>query len=841
MGEVKFGLFLIQLSLVSALNVYIAPPAVLQPAKTKVMLSCETSSTNDNIEITWEIDDKEVPLMPASGLMKEEVYVLANNSLYIKSLRRRNTGEYTCIATEDNVKRYAKVKVEIAYLQKVDVINPLMVFHNTDAKIACVKPLGKPMPSVSWKFNGLPLTPPGRYNIDWTLTIKQPLSEKDEGNYTCVASNTFKVRERDTSLKVTIFGNLEVTPQTRQILEKENSKFTCTSKAVPPLPVLWNRLKKSCNIKSGIQSCQTAIEKIPVNGTVTSKDGELIISNAVYTDAGEYLCSATLGSEMQSESVRLNVTELVKVNAALQYNKPTRNLRTQKNTSLRCFFRGDGNITYSWSKLNATKLPDNMKVKNSTLEITNLNFKDAGVYVCTAKGDHNSASSRVRLVVFRSAEFVVKPENVSVVLGKSAWVHCQGEGDPEPKVSYLRNNKDELRNNSNYEVWPNGTMQIKKMTKDDVGTFHCWLTQSYHIGATSFSVKIKEAQKVEESGSMMKTVAIAVGCAGVYILLVIGLMIYCRARRARLIKKGIITEVEDGEFAKEPLMNNESIPLEERERALEKWNFPREDVEEIQTLGHGKMGRVFKARAAGITRDEKSTLVAVKQFDGTGEDYKAEFDLEVEMFSQLNHDNVARLMGVNVDVTPYYIITEFSDEGDLKEYLQSKPDLTPTERLNISFGVASGMEYLIKQRYVHRDLAARNCVVFPNNGVKVSFLSLCEDVYSDDYYLLNDIPVPLRWLSPEAIKSGHYSEKSDVWSFGVTMWEIFSGGKKPYADLDNKEVQESVCSDVRLPTLVECPKHVTAVMERCWLVDISQRPTFEELTCAIAEINLDKE
>lgn len=104
--------------------------------------------------------------------------------------------------------------------------------------------------------------------------------------------------------------------------------------------------------------------------------------------------------------VAFPLLELVKVNAALQYNKPTRNLRTQKNTSLRCFFRGDGNITYSWSKLNATKLPDNMKVKNSTLEITNLNFKDAGVYVCTAKGDHNSASSRVRLVVFSKLNFL---------------------------------------------------------------------------------------------------------------------------------------------------------------------------------------------------------------------------------------------------------------------------------------------------------------------------------------------------------------------------------------------------------------------------------------------------
>ena len=123
---------------------------------------------------------------------------------------------------------------------------------------------------------------------------------------------------------------------------------------------------------------------------------------------------------------------------------------------------------------------------------------------------------------------------------------------------------------------------------------------------------------------------------------------------------GIISEIEDNGFAKDPLMGNEVIPLENG-KCLDRWQFPRNDLEEIETLGHGKMGRVFKANATGIT-NAKQTLVAVKEFDGKGEEHQAEFDLEFEMFAQLNHDNVVRLLGITTDKQPTFIITEYSEE-----------------------------------------------------------------------------------------------------------------------------------------------------------------------------------
>ena len=163
-------------------------------------------------------------------------------------------------------------------------------------------------------------------------------------------------------------------------------------------------------------------------------------------------------------------------------------------------------------------------------------------------------------------------------------------------------------------------------------------------------------------------------------------------------------------------------------------------------------------------------------------------------------------------------------------------------QLEMCFSIASGMEYLIKLRYIHRDLAARNCIVYSNNNVKVSFLSLCEDTYSNDYHLLNGVPVPLRWLSPEAIQAENYSEKSDVWSFGVTMWELFSAGEQqPYGEFDNEKVLEGICKDLRLAKPGDCPQSAYEVMQKCWIVDTSKRPSFEELTSLIADINIDGE
>ena len=165
-------------------------------------------------------------------------------------------------------------------------------------------------------------------------------------------------------------------------------------------------------------------------------------------------------------------------------------------------------------------------------------------------------------------------------------------------------------------------------------------------------------------------------------------------------------------------------------------------------------------------------------------------------------------------------------------------DLTDTARLKMAACMASGMEYLIQLHYIHRDLACRNCIPYPDHSVKVSFLSICEDLYHDDYYLLNNIPVPLRWLSPEAIQSEAYSEKSDVWSFGVTVWEMFSHGATPYGDVRNDKVVQGVCKELRLTQPAGCPLAVYEVMQQCWLTDVNARPTFLQLTNMLNDINL---
>jgi len=167
--------------------------------------------------------------------------------------------------------------------------------------------------------------------------------------------------------------------------------------------------------------------------------------------------------------------------------------------------------------------------------------------------------------------------------------------------------------------------------------------------------------------------------------------------------------------------------------------------------------------------------------------------------------------------------------------LNKNKNLEISDLLGMSICIANGMDYLVKQQYMHRDLAARNCVVRSNKSVMVSFLSLCEDTYKDDYYSLNDVPVPLRWLSPEAIQEESYSVKSDVWSFGITIWEVFSLGEKPYSSLDNEAVLKGVCADLRLTKPDNCPDSVYGILEKCWNATSSERPIFADLKTLLSD------
>jgi len=824
-----------------AVNVFVDPPSVATAAKSSVYVSCDVMPRT-GIRVTWKKDDKDVPLYPIGGSAKDMAYVFANNNtLYIGSVKRRHTGEYTCVAFSQTTGEtvFKSTTITIQYMQQLEEIDPVLVYKGTKAEVHCIEPLAKPFATVSWMFNGAPIPASDRVKQDgWTLEINS-VTLNEQGSYTCVATNIAKTRMVNASLQVIIPGDVTVTPKRDEIKEGEQTSFTCKSLAIPPLPTTWKRVTKVC-----AQQCNQVDTVIDAENIerITIKDGKLSIKDALPSDKGKYKCEASLGSTFDATAVDLNVIEKIKEDQISHQRYQAKDVRA-KNVTISCRFQGDGLYKVSWSRVNSStpSLPSKMKANTTVLTIPDLQFEDMGLYRCTAVGVFNTARADVQLDVYESPIFNTKPSNVSAPEGESVWINCNGDGVPKPQVSYHKDGQTGL-NETHFVQLANNTLYIKQVQKENEGVYYCWLTQKHGIVSETFRIVVKDPLPPPKPSTspMGRTVGIAVGCAGVYILLVIGLMIYCRARRARLLKQGIITEVEDGDM-KDPLFANEEIPLQNC-KSPDEWQYPRDQLSNVITLGYGKMGRVFKANAKEIKEGVPETLVAVKEFEGSGEPLKQEFDLEMEMFVQLNHENVVKLLGVSSLTTPYFLIIEYGAMGDLKQHLMnSTRTFTSQEYLNMAYSIASGMEYLVRLRYIHRDLSTRNCIVMNENNIKISFLSLCEDVYKDDYYLLNNIPVPLRWLSPEAILNEAYSEKSDVWSFGVTIWEIFSAGKRPYVEYDNEKVRDGVCKDLRLPALAGCPPVVYDIMKRCWNHIAGERPSFKDIVLLINEINLEKE
>lgn len=822
-------------NITTAVTVIVEPRNVLQAAKTEVFVNCTTSPVED-AQIIWNKGEENIPSY--SEGTKDEVYVLPNNTLYLKSLKKKEAGTYTCNAFLTLEKLFQTVVIEVAFLQKLNPIDPVKVLQGYVAEIVCEEPVGKPQPKVKWLYNGATISPDNP-NIDsssWTLRIKKTMLS-DAGNYTCVAFNSVAERTAEAKLTVVVVGDVEVSPISNSIKEGESATFKCESKSDPPLNVKWKRDIETCSTTGSSDSvCKVSKEDVIPSDRVIISSGTLSIKNASVKDEGIYLCETELSTQISSAKVQLNVFELMKVDKSLHNEIQTCDRLRQNNTKITCHFKGDGKYSIQWTRLSPnTIFNSNMKVVNDSIYISDLKFEDMGHFKCEAVGEYNNATAYVNFIVYEHPQFVISPKNITAYIGEPAWVHCQGKGFPKPRVYILRGKKDGGNLNNSYFVQlPNDTFYIKSLKKEYSGEYFCWLIEQYGSISDTFSITVLEKEVSTGKGSPMgRTVGIAVGCAGVYILLVIGLMIYCRARRARLFKKGKLVEVDGEPLAEDRLLGASDIPL----ISIEKLIFNYENLQEIMVLGYGKFGKVFKAHAKGICEDGTDTLVAVKVFEETPvNNVLSAFNKETEDLMQFQNNYVVRLLGL-VRESPFCIITEYSELGDLKEYLQTNKSISSSARLHMCTCIAKGMSYLATLNYVHRDLAARNCILFSQNEVKVSFLSLCNTTYKDDYYLLNNLLAPVRWLAPESIREDIYNEKTDVWSFSVTMWEIFSSEVQPFYGVSNEEVVNRIGKDLQFTIPSNCPKTLYKIMTRCWLVNAFDRPTFDELLSLMAEIS----
>uniref|UniRef100_A0A674A6V6 Fibroblast growth factor receptor n=1 Tax=Salmo trutta TaxID=8032 RepID=A0A674A6V6_SALTR len=281
-----------------------------------------------------------------------------------------------------------------------------------------------------------------------------------------------------------------------------------------------------------------------------------------------------------------------------------------------------------------------------------------------------------------------------------------------------------------------------------------------------------------------------------------------------------------------------------------RWELPRDRLVLGKPLGEGCFGQVVMGEALGMDKEKPNrvTKVAVKMLksDATEKDL-SDLISEMEMMKIIGkHKNIINLLGACTQDGPLYVIVEYASKGNLREYLRARrppgmeycynPDQVPIENMSIkdlvscAYQVARGMEYLSSKKCIHRDLAARNVLVTEDNVMKIADFGLARDIHHIDYYKkTTNGRLPVKWMAPEALFDRIYTHQSDVWSFGVLLWEIFTLGGSPYPGVPVEELFKLLKEGHRMDKPSTCTHELYMMMRDCWHAVPSHRPTFKQL------------
>lgn len=261
---------------------------------------------------------------------------------------------------------------------------------------------------------------------------------------------------------------------------------------------------------------------------------------------------------------------------------------------------------------------------------------------------------------------------------------------------------------------------------------------------------------------------------------------------------------------------------------VDSWEVPRENVEILEELGLGNFGMVYRGCLNG-------TQVAIKTIsESASQREKNEFLNEASVMKNFSTFHIIKLLGVVSIGNPPFVIMELMEKGDLKTYLRGIRDseMVPNASriMRMAAEIADGMAYLESKKFVHRDLAARNCMVSKDLVCKIGDFGMARDIYETDYYKIGKKGLlPIRWMAPENLSDGVFTSDSDVWSFGVVLYEILTLAEIPYQGFSNEEVLNYVLHKGVLNVPRNCPENIQKIMEKCFKWRPSDRPTFMEI------------
>uniref|UniRef100_A0A8C9G551 Receptor protein-tyrosine kinase n=1 Tax=Pavo cristatus TaxID=9049 RepID=A0A8C9G551_PAVCR len=332
-----------------------------------------------------------------------------------------------------------------------------------------------------------------------------------------------------------------------------------------------------------------------------------------------------------------------------------------------------------------------------------------------------------------------------------------------------------------------------------------------------------------------RTPLIAAGViGGLFIIVIMGLTFAVYVRRKSIKKKRALRRFLETELV-EPLTPSGTAPNQAQLRILKETELKR-----VKVLGSGAFGTVYK----GIWVPEGETVkipVAIKILnETTGPKANVEFMDEALIMASMDHPHLVRLLGVCLSPT-IQLVTQLMPHGCLLDYVHEHKDNIGSQLLlNWCVQIAKGMMYLEERRLVHRDLAARNVLVKSPNHVKITDFGLARLLEGDEKeYNADGGKMPIKWMALECIHYRKFTHQSDVWSYGVTIWELMTFGGKPYDGIPTREIPDLLEKGERLPQPPICTIDVYMVMVKCWMIDADSRPKFKELAAEFSRMARD--
>eukprot|EP00079_Xenopus_tropicalis_P033017 XP_017946788.1 PREDICTED: fibroblast growth factor receptor 3 isoform X6 [Xenopus tropicalis] len=485
------------------------------------------------------------------------------------------------------------------------------------------------------------------------------------------------------------------------------------------------------------------------------------------------------------------------------------------------------------------------------------------------------------------------PANQTVVIGSDVEFHCKVYSDAQPHIQWLKHvevNGSKYGPDGDPYVTvlqPTGVyssdkdlevLVLRNVSFEDAGEYTCLAGNSigYSHHTAWLTVLPEPVEKPTTTSSSSTTVLIVVSVITGFILLVIIFVTY----RVKVPSKKAMSAPPVHKVSKFPLKRQVTVSLESNssmnsntplvrithlsssdgtmlanvsELGLPldpKWELLRTRLTLGKPLGEGCFGQVVMAEAIGIEKERpnKPVTVAVKMLkdDATDKDL-SDLVSEMEMMKMIGkHKNIINLLGACTQDGPLYVLVEYASKGNLREYLKARrppgmdysfdtckipaEQLTFKDLVSCAYQVARGMEYLASQKCIHRDLAARNVLVTDDNVMKIADFGLARDIHNIDYYKkTTNGRLPVKWMAPEALFDRIYTHQSDVWSYGVLLWETFTLGGSPYPGIPVEELFKLLKEGHRMDKPANCTHELYMIMRECWHAVPSQRPTFKQL------------